>query len=273
MDQDVKSFLKWTVGIVGGLFLLISAWMSFGTVPAGFVGVHTRMGAVKDTFQPGLYFKIPWIDGVERMDVQTQKEEVDAAAASNDLQQVTEKVAINFHVNPVDAAQIFASVGIDYQARVIDPAIQESIKAVSAQYVASDLLTKREEVREKTIALLTTKLQAYGVNVDSLNIANFEFSKTFNDAIEAKVTAEQSALASKNLLEQKKYEAQQIVVTAEANAKAIAIQASAINSQGGADYVALQWIKAWQAGGSQVPQFITSAQGGNFLMDMNGLKK
>jgi regulator of protease activity HflC (stomatin/prohibitin superfamily) len=63
------------------------------------------------------------------------------------------------------------------------------------------------------------------------NIVNFDFSKSFNDAIEAKVTAEQNALAEKNKLEQVKYEAEQKVVAAEAQAKAIEIQAKAIQNQ------------------------------------------
>ena len=56
----------------------------------------------------------------------------------------------------------------------------------------------------------------------------FHFSKVFNDAIEAKVTAEQNALAAKNKLEQVKFEAQQMVEAANGKAKAIQVEASAI---------------------------------------------
>lgn len=184
------------------LVVLILLFASIGTVPAGFVGVKTKFSAVVGTVQPGLYFQIPFIESVTAMDTQTQKEEVTASAASNDLQDVSTTVAINFHVNPSDAGTIYANIGPDYQARVIDPAIQESIKSVTANYTAEQLVTSREEVREKILSLLTTKLTAYGVNTDSLNITNFSFSKTFNDAIEAKVTAEQNALAAKNKLAQ-----------------------------------------------------------------------
>ena len=77
------------------------------------------------------------------------------------------------------------------------------------------------------------------------NIVNFDFSKSFNDAIEAKVTAEQNALAEKNKLEKVKYESEQKVVAAEAQAKAIEIQAKAIQTQWGAEYVKLKWIEKW----------------------------
>ncbi len=273
MDEDFKTFLKWAGGIVGSIVLLVAIVVGIGRIPQGFIGIRTTGGAVTGTKNAGYYAIIPFIQGMELMDTQTQKEQVDATAASADLQNVTATVAINFHVNPQDASTIYSTIGADYQSRVIDPAIQESIKSITANYTAEQLITSREKVREEILALLTTKLQAYGVNTDSLNIVNFAFSDTFNSAIEKKVTAEQDALAAKNKLAQVDYEAKQRVTQAKGEAEAIAIQAQAINSQGGSDYVALQWIKAWQAGGSQVPQFITSSQGSSFLMDLSGMKK
>lgn len=179
------------------------------------------------------------------MDTQVQKEQVDASAASSDLQTVTTTVAVNFHIDPWDAGNIYQTIGADYQSRVIDPAIQESIKSITANYTAEQLITQRETVREDILNLLTTKLDAYGVHVDSLNIVNFAFSDTFNTAIEAKVTAQQNALAAQNKLVQVQAEADQTVATAKAQTEAIQIQAQAINSQGGADYVELQAIKQW----------------------------
>lgn len=231
--------------IVLGLVILILVLGSFGTVSAGNIGVETRFGKVVGTLQPGLYVKTPIVTSVTEMDVQTQKDQADATAASNDLQSVTATVAVNYHVEPQDASTIFANIGADYADRVISPAIQESVKSVTANYTAEQLITEREKVREDILALLTTKLQVYGVQTDSLNIVNFAFSDQFNTAIEAKVTAQQNALAAQNKLVQVQAEADQTVATAKAQAQAIQIQAQAINSQGGADYVQLQAIKQW----------------------------
>ena len=227
------------------LAVIVLLLTSFGTVPAGFIGVRTSFGAVTGLVKPGLYVQVPFVQDIVSMDTQTQKEQVDATAASNDLQQVTATVAINFHVNPQDAGQIYQSVGADYQARVIDPAIQESIKSVTANYTAEQLITQREKAREEILALLSTKLQSFGVNTDSLNIVNFQFSYTFNTAIEAKVTAQQDAMAAQNKLIQVEAEASQTIATAEGQAEAIRIQAAAITSQGGPDYVKLQAIQKW----------------------------
>ncbi len=234
------------VGYAFGTFIFILLLLgSVGTVDAGSVGIKTTFGKVAGVIPPGLYVKLPIVQGVTVMDTQTQKEQVDATAASNDLQNVTATVAVNFHVNPADAGVIFQNIGADYQTRVVDPAIQESIKSVTANYTAEQLITQREKAREEILTLLTTKLAVYGVNADSLNIVDFKFSDTFNTAIEAKVTAQQNALAAQNKLAQVQFEAQQTVATAKAQAEAIQIQAEAINSQGGASYVALKAIDKW----------------------------
>jgi regulator of protease activity HflC (stomatin/prohibitin superfamily) len=118
-------------------------------------------------------------------------------------------------------------------------------KSVVAKYSAEESITKRSEVSKDIEEALNARLQKYGITIQSFNIINFEFSKSFNDAIEAKVTAEQDALTQKNKLEQVKYESEQKIVSAEAQAKAIEIQAKAIQNQGGEEYVKLKWIEKW----------------------------
>lgn len=233
------------LGVIGFLVLLTLGF-SVGTVPAGYVGVHTRFSAVTGkTYNPGIYFVAPFVDNVTNMDVQVQKDQTDATAASNDLQQVTATVAVNYHVEPNDASNIFQSIGADYANRVISPAIQEAVKSVTANYNAEELITKRETIRENIKDLLTSKLQAYGIQTDSLNIVNFAFSDQFNQAVEAKVTAQQDALAAQNKLQQVQFEAQQTVAKAKADAQAIQIEAEAITQQGGVAYVQLQAVQKW----------------------------
>lgn len=232
--------------IVLGLVVLVLLFGSFGTIGAGEVGIKTTFSSVSGTLNPGLYFKLPIVQGVEVMDVQTQKEQVKSVeAASQDLQTVTTDVAINYHLEASKAAAIYQNVGTDYASRVIDPAIQESVKANTAKYTAEQLITQRETVRQGIIDLLTQKMMQFGIQVDAINITNFAFSDDFTKAIEAKVTAVQNAEAAKNKLAQVQYEADQRVAQAKGEAEAIRIQSQAIESQGGQNYVQLQAIKAW----------------------------
>ncbi len=218
----------------------------FGTVGAGERGVMLRFNAVTGkVLDEGLYFRLPFVERVIVMDTKVEKEQVDASAASSDLQTVNSKVAVNYHLRPEAVASIYQSVGVNYRERLLDPALQESVKASTAKYTAEELVTKREMVRDEIKTHLTTKLTAYGIVVDDFNIVNFDFSKSFNEAIEAKVTAEQNAIAAKNKLEQVKYEKEQRITSAQGEAEAIRIQAQAITQQGGKEYVNLKWVEKW----------------------------
>src|SRR5207248_11545049 len=110
------------------------------------------------------------------------------------------------------------------------PGMQEAIKASTAKFTAEELITKRELVRDEIKAQLKNRLKERNIVVDEFNIVNFEFSKVFNEAIEAKVTAEQQALAAKNKLEQIKFEAEQKVAEARGKAEAITIESNALRS-------------------------------------------
>jgi regulator of protease activity HflC (stomatin/prohibitin superfamily) len=245
MDKEINIPRLIVYGIAT-VILLVLVFGCFFTVSAGQIGIKTRFGAISGSYEQGLHFKMPLIEHVVKMDVQTQKEAVTGVqAASQDLQTVTTDVTLNYHLDRVKAVTVYQNVGTDYAARVIDPAVQESVKATTAQYTAEQLITKREDVRDGINALLTQKLTAFGLSIDAINITNFKFSSSFEAAIEAKVTAEQSALAAKNKLDQVKYEADQRIAQAQGEAEAIKIQSQAIESQGGTNYVALQAIGKW----------------------------
>ena len=203
----------------------------FGTIAAGERGVHLRFTAVTGKlFGEGLYFRIPLIESVQMMDVKVQKYEMESAAASKDLQTVHSVVALNFHIDPDRVANIYQDVDLQFRDRIIDPAMQEAIKASTAKFTAEELITKREMVRDEIKAQLTSRLKGRNILVDEFNIVNFEFSKNFNDAIEAKVTAEQQALAAKNKLEQIKFEADQKIAEARGKAEAMTIESNALRS-------------------------------------------
>lgn len=213
------------------IVVLFFALLPFGTVGAGERGVQLRWGAVTGkVFGEGLYFRIPIAERIIVMDVKIQKEAVDATAASKDLQTVNSKVALNYHVDPTKVATIYQEIGRDYNSRLIDPALQESVKSTTAKYTAEELITKREEVRDAIKSHLVDKLGPRGILIDDFNIVDFQFSAAFDLAIEAKVTAEQSALAAKNKLEQIKFEASQDIEEAKGKAEALRIESAALQS-------------------------------------------
>lgn len=247
-DISLGKIIKWSIIV---FVVLIILGGSFGTVRAGQVGIKTRFSAVTGKIlNPGVYFKLPFIESVVKMDTQTQKEQTTAGAASKDLQTVTSVIALNYSINPTEAADIYQTIGLDYKSRIIDPAIQEAVKASTSKFTAEELITKREEARNEIKTHLDEKFSGSGILVDGFSIVDFNFSKSFNDAIEAKVTAEQNALAAKNKLAQVQYEAQQAVEEAKGKAQALTIESAAINSN--PQILQLRAIEKWNGNLPQV---------------------
>jgi regulator of protease activity HflC (stomatin/prohibitin superfamily) len=227
---------------------------SFVIVDAGERGVVLRLGEINRVVQPGIAFRIPVADQVIKMEVRTTKEEVEASAASNDLQIVTSNVVIQYNIIPGDVGLLYEEVGISFRERIINPAIQDAIKATTANFNAEELITKRGEVSEQMEELLKARLLEAHISVTNVDVVDFNFSDSFNAAIEAKVTAEQDALREENRLRQIEFEAQQMIETAKAEAESIRIQAQAIQQQGGKDYVQLKAVEKWD--GKLPQQFI-----------------
>ena len=252
-DQRIKEIKvkKFVSKITIGLIVLIIIFGSFGTIGAGERGVLLQFGAVKDKiFKEGLYIKIPFIQNVVKIDIKIQKDEVPASASSKDLQIVTSIIALNYHLSPDGVNKVWQEVGKNYNVRIIAPTIQEAVKATTAKFTAEELITKREEVKEQIKANLSERLSKHSIIVDEFNIIDFSFSSAFNDAIEAKVTAEQLKLKAKMDLERIKIEADQKIAEAEGKAKAIRVEAQALYSN--PKIIELRWIEKWDG---KVPQY------------------
>jgi len=174
------------------------------------------------------------------MDVKVQKSETNAAAASSDLQDVSSTVAINYHIIPDRANVVYQTLGTEFKERIIDPAVQEVVKAVTARYTAEELITKRPAVSNEMKVNLTERLLAHNMAVDAFSIVGFSFSKIFMEAIESKQTAEQLALKARRDLERVKIEAEQKVTAAKAEAEALKLQKENIS----ADLIELRRIEA-----------------------------
>ena len=237
------------------LIVLVAAFGSFGTVNAGERGVKTRLGAVVGIVPQGFYVKAPFIEHIIKMDVRTQSlvadDKTPLMAASNDLQDTRLSVVVNYHIDPRQVADIYQQYGgaDNYYKSVVDPLIVATIKSVASQYTAADQIQKRAEMSSKALAALTNAFEGKNVVIEKADITNISFSDSFTQAIEAKVTAVQNAEAAQNKLVQVKAEAEQTIAKAQADAEAIKIQAQAINSQGGADYVELQKVHKWDGKG------------------------
>jgi regulator of protease activity HflC (stomatin/prohibitin superfamily) len=219
-SQQIQAQPRWLLwpAVIIVIFALLA--LSLYIIPAGSVGVVTRWGAVNRVAYPGLGMKIPIMEGVVRMDVRTLIDEADATAASKDLQVVSSKIAINYHLDGQYAVDVYQNIGPNYKDVVIAPAIQNIFKATTAQFTAEQLITQREAVRVQAEQALTKQLSVYHVVVENFNIVNFDFSPEFNAAIEQKQVAQQQVETAKQRLAQAQVDAQSAVAQAQGQADA-----------------------------------------------------
>lgn len=260
--QTIKLVVYGVVGLI--VFIIVLANWPFVQVSEGERGIVMKFGqAQEQVLGTGLTIVNPFTTDVEKMDVRVQKEEITASAASKDLQTVSSKIAVTYHLDETKVLQVFRAVRQDYSNRYIAPNIQEAVKAATAKYTAEELITKRETVRDEMKANFIDKMQGTGILVDNISIVDFDFSSQFNAAIEAKVTAEQRAKEAENKLKQVEAEAKQSVAQAEARAEAIRLEGEAAKSE---NYirlkeleVQLEFAKKWQG---QYPQYYITGTNG-----------
>ena len=263
--MDTKKIVKIAIIAVCAIVVVGVAISCFTVVQAGHTGVVLTFGAVEDTeLEEGLHFKIPFIQRVVQMNNRTQKIETEGSSSSKDLQIISYVVAVNYHVNDDSSASLYQNVGTDYGSVIIVPAIQESIKAVTAQYTAEELITKRQTVGEQIKDALSEKINQYGITVEIFNIVDFDFSEEFNAAVEAKQTAQQNALKAEQDLARIEVEAQQKITQAEAEAESIRLIQEALAKS--PDYV--DYIK-WNKWNGELPTVMGDS---DILLNMDALK-
>lgn len=226
-----KKAVKIIVALVALLFLVL-VFNPFVIIGAGERGVVLNFGAVQPSvLGEGLHFRVPIMQRIVKVDVKVHKSQTDAEAASKDLQDTRSVIAVNYHILPDKANWVYQNIGREYKERIIDPAVQEVVKAVTARYTAVELITQREKVRGEIKGMLRERLLAYNIVVDDFSIVNFTFSKQFANAIEAKQTAEQLALKAQRDLDRVRIEAEQKVTQAKAEAEALKLQREVVTPE------------------------------------------
>jgi len=264
-------------GVVVAIVILIIvgvvATASVKIVDSGHRGVLLHWNAVDLTNPPldeGIHFVVPFQDEVVNIEVRTLKYASEARSASKDLQTVETTVTVNYHPDKEAIHTLYKNLGLDYENRVIQPAIEETVKQVTANYNAEELIKKRPLVKQDIEFSIRERLNQFNVVTEVISITDFEFSPLFSRAIESKVEAEQKALQAENDLRRIEVEALQ----REANAIGLA-NANIAEAKGEAEAIAiinkalaenpnyLEWLKT-QAWDGKLP-LVVGAGGTPFI--------
>lgn len=189
-SKDVVAASKVMVLLLS--LLIISSF--FVIIDAGQRGVLLRFGEVQaQVLEEGIHIVTPLRDTVHKLSVRIQSQEISAEASSKDLQDVFTDVALNWHIFPEEANLMFQEIGDQTAAveRIINPAVEEGLKAVMAKYTAEEIITRRSEVKANVDEALNTRLSVYHIVVDDISLVHVHFSERFREAVEAKQVAEQ----------------------------------------------------------------------------------
>lgn len=278
MERELDLVKLGFVGVPAFLLALVVFFGSYTIVPTGHRGVVTHFGKVDPVvLNEGFHFKMPVYTTINKINVQIQKSESSAEAASKDIQKVTANVALNWNLDAASVNKMFQEIGDedDIKERIIDPAVSEVLKAATAKRTAEEILTKRLELKAEIDAMLIERLSAYNITVRDISLVNLNFTADFNNAVEDKqieeqkakqaeyaaLRAEKEALAAVNTA---KGEAQAVEIRARAQAKAQELLKMTITGQ----ILQQQAIEKWDG---QLPQ-IMGGNGAVPFIDLKSLK-
>jgi regulator of protease activity HflC (stomatin/prohibitin superfamily) len=246
VQQEKKNMARARSAAVIAVVLLgvLVVFLSYYTVPEGYRGVIIRTGAVAGVANPGLGFKIPFLDSVIDMSVQTQRADFpDVSAYSRDIQLSVSEVTVNFRLQAESVGRVYSEVGVDYANRLLAPRLPKRFKEVVGRYAAAEIVNNRTKLSEEIETLLRDDMAEFGVAVEDVQITNIDFSDTYEQAVEATAKAEADVKRARQELEQVKVDAQRQVAEAEARAQAVKLAADAeayqIRAKGEAEAAAI----------------------------------
>lgn len=200
-------------------------------VPTGNTGIVTTFGRVENiTLDAGIHFMAPW-KRVVKMDNRTQKQSIEMACFSSDIQEVNVTYTVNYQINKANAQEIYRTIGTDYFDKIVMPKALEAVKSVFAKYTAEDLIASRSSLSKEIETILIEKLEAQNIQITATSIENIDFTDAFTNAVEAKQVAEQNKLKAQTEQAQQTLEAQAAaerkVIQAQADADSAIVAAQA----------------------------------------------
>jgi regulator of protease activity HflC (stomatin/prohibitin superfamily) len=232
--------------------LLVSA-CGFEQVDEGYRGIETHWGKmVGEPLSPGLHFYNPISNSIFEMAVREQKLEGKTTCFTKDTQTVTVSYAITYYPKQEMIGKIYSQFGLRWEEKIIIPTVLGTLKDSTGQYIADDLVSKREAVKTAAQSEIHKALADRDVVVTRLDLTDLDFENAYEKAVEDKVVAIQRANEAKNKTVEIEEKAKQTIAAAKAEAESMRIRANALTQNKGlVDYEAVQ---KWDG---KLPQYMT----------------
>lgn len=212
-----------------GLFVLTSAWLAAFNTQAGTVDIVLRWGAPVRVTEPGLNFKIPYVETRHTVELRERAFTKTYESASRDPMELNVSVALNWAINKEHVIQMYNQFGhLDqFEQRIIAPRLPDVVKAVVSRFAVNELLTKRNELRDQAKAAALAVIPQQIMTITGFAVTNVEFPKAYTQQIAAVQVAREAANAQEQELRKQNFKAQEIFNSAKAQADATKAQADA----------------------------------------------
>ena len=223
------------VSLVGWIGL--TALLSFHTVENGHIGIVKQFGSIVGTTGEGLVNTAPWQNLTQvsvRNELRTytmdnREAGGQGAAVSRDSQPVFLVVQVNYSLVRAGAVDLYKETGGEYVERILDPAVFQITKEVTAQFKAIDFAANREKIRQEIEARLQQEVGKVGaleaIRINNVSLKNVDFTAALSAAIEQTVEAEQQAKREQAKVQISEAQARQKVAAAEGEARSNVVRA------------------------------------------------
>lgn len=237
-------------------------------VDEGYRGIEKKWGKVSsDPLMPGLYFYNPISTDIDEMSVREEILQEGTTVFTKDTQMVVVSFAVTFYPDPKKIAAIYSQFGNQWESKTVKPAVLNSLKDAIGQYIADDLVSKREIAKKRAEDELKEALKTRDIFVTRLDFTNLDFDDEYEKAVEAKVVAVQRAAESKNKTIQIAEEAKQKIETAKAEAESMKIKTQALSQS--KSLVSYEAVQKWDGA---LPKIILG-NGSMPMLDLNSIMK
>lgn len=210
----MKSQIIMGVAAAGALLALSTFAGSWYTVDEGERGVLLRYGSYVKTTEPGLNFKLPFVEEVKKISTQARVVILDMESYSRDQQPAQLRLSVNYRLVPSMMEAIYSNYG--GEQGVVDRLIARQSNAVAKNvfgtFSAAEAIQQRGRLNADTTAAIQAAIEDNAVPgiviIDAINVEEVTFSQAYEDSIEERMRAEVAVARERQTKEQRDLAAQ-----------------------------------------------------------------